>query len=266
MDCNGCVQRIKKAISSIEGVHNVYVDRPQQKLTVVGQAAPETLVQAIKKTRKIATISSHTEPSASDPPPSTEPEAKQDNNPQSSTDAPPVEPTTDPPKEPPPQENSAPDQSSKPSQEDQEASKSEAKDVEQVHMMHHYPHGRVIREHWNDYPPMGHQIGHEAPYYVTHSYNNYRPSPHVTEYGYLRAPAEDVRYRSVEPNGGGYYQNPVDDGYYQNRLDEGYYHNRGGDEYYQNRGGDGYYQNQGSDGNQVSSMFSDENPNACRIA
>ncbi|KAJ6793760.1 heavy metal-associated isoprenylated plant protein 5-like isoform X1 [Iris pallida] len=67
MDCNGCVQKIKKAIHTIDGVRDINVDIHQQKITVVGGADPELLVKAIKKTKKTATICSHAEP-ASQPP------------------------------------------------------------------------------------------------------------------------------------------------------------------------------------------------------
>ncbi|KAJ1407695.1 hypothetical protein SESBI_24169 [Sesbania bispinosa] len=65
------------------------------------------------------------------------------------------------------------------------------------------------------------------PVYVTHSYNTYRPSPYVIEYEYVRSP-------------------PPRHTHY-NRNMEHY----GGD--YQNGNGN------------ITSMFSDENPNACRI-
>lgn len=61
MDCNGCVQKIKKALNGINGIYDLYIDFPQQKLTVIGWADPERIIKAIKKVRKIATICSHTE-------------------------------------------------------------------------------------------------------------------------------------------------------------------------------------------------------------
>ncbi|KAK9161642.1 hypothetical protein Syun_007983 [Stephania yunnanensis] len=75
IDCNGCVQKIKKALHGINGIYDLYIDLPQQKLIVVGWADPEKIVKAIKKTRKVATICSHTEappdppPQPADPPP-----------------------------------------------------------------------------------------------------------------------------------------------------------------------------------------------------
>ncbi|KAK4775793.1 hypothetical protein SAY87_023754 [Trapa incisa] len=61
MDCNGCVQKIKRALHGISGIHDLYIDFPNQKLTIVGWADPQKIVKAIKKTRKTATICSHTE-------------------------------------------------------------------------------------------------------------------------------------------------------------------------------------------------------------
>ncbi|KAL0414787.1 UNVERIFIED_CONTAM: Heavy metal-associated isoprenylated plant protein 23 [Sesamum radiatum] len=61
MDCNGCVQKIKKALRGIAGIYDVYVDLCQQKITVVGWADPDIIVKAIRKTRKRAVISSHSE-------------------------------------------------------------------------------------------------------------------------------------------------------------------------------------------------------------
>lgn len=98
MDCNGCVQKIKKALYGINGepkekkqkkesiffihfflsffpyfllllefscsfagIYDIYIDFPQQKLTIIGWAEPERIMKAIKKTRKIATICSDSE-------------------------------------------------------------------------------------------------------------------------------------------------------------------------------------------------------------
>lgn len=43
------------------GIYHLYIDFPQQKLTIVGWADPGKIVKAIKKTRKTAVICSHTE-------------------------------------------------------------------------------------------------------------------------------------------------------------------------------------------------------------
>lgn len=231
MDCNGCVHKIKKAMHGIDGVYDVYVDSAQQKLTVVGRADPEKMVRAIKKTGKIATICSHTEqvePGGSDQPPSTEAAASSNPPATEAADqhpAPPAEPLQEAPSE----ETKAPE--ANPSPEAKDATPTDSKDVEEIHMVHHYPHSYIYREHWNNHPTSGHEIRHEAPYHVTHSYNSYRPSPYVTGYGDPQPPQQDIRYGEAEAH------------------HDGYYHNRGG-----------------GDGNQITSIFSDENPNACRIA
>ena len=196
----------------LDGVYSVNIDKAQQKLTVVGDVDPAKIVRAIKKTRKIATICSHTDPAAPTPPP---PEPAP---PAADAAPPPPEPPTEqpePPKDPPPPETPEPEVV-KPSPEPE------------VHMVHHDPHNYVHKEHWNhEYPSV------QAPVYVTHSYNSYQPSQTMSDYRYLRSPPRSTYY------GGADHQ----------AYNDGYYHN--------NRGG--------RDGNQVSSMFSDENPNACRI-
>ncbi|GJX31054.1 heavy metal-associated domain, HMA containing protein [Tanacetum coccineum] len=63
IDCNGCVQKIKKALLSINGINDVYIDIPQQKLRIIGWADHEKIIKAIKKTRKIVSICLETEPS-----------------------------------------------------------------------------------------------------------------------------------------------------------------------------------------------------------
>ncbi|XP_077218785.1 uncharacterized protein LOC143852978 [Tasmannia lanceolata] len=231
MDCNGCVQKIKKALHGINGIYDVNIDFPQQKLTLVGWVDPEKIIKAIKKTRKIATICSHTEatdtqapapnvdppaPEAANPPPAETPPAKP---------APPAEPTKEPP---PPQENPAPEVTPSPIATDTNASQpagpSEPKDVAEVHIIHHHPHG--YSEHWNKYSSIN-GFRHEAPPHVIHSYNTYKPSAYISEYGNVRSPPRNFLYRT---------EHYTDD-----------YHNRGN-----------------GDGN-ITSMFSDENPNACRI-
>ncbi|XP_010528813.1 PREDICTED: uncharacterized protein LOC104805828 isoform X2 [Tarenaya hassleriana] len=74
MDCNGCVQKIKKALHGINGINDIYVDFPGQKLTVVGWADPEKIVKAIRKTRKTATICSHEDQQKTEPEMSVAPE------------------------------------------------------------------------------------------------------------------------------------------------------------------------------------------------
>ncbi|XP_058757927.1 uncharacterized protein LOC131631164 isoform X2 [Vicia villosa] len=57
VDCNGCAQKIKKALNDINGIHDLRIDLDRQRLTIIGWADPEKIVKAIKnKTRKNATI------------------------------------------------------------------------------------------------------------------------------------------------------------------------------------------------------------------
>ncbi|KAH0462850.1 hypothetical protein IEQ34_010425 [Dendrobium chrysotoxum] len=227
MDCNGCVQRIKRALHNLDGIYEVYIDVAHQKLTVVGRVEPEKIVKAIKKTRKIATIctpaEASTEPSSSETTPAEQ--AANSNAPSTeSTNQAPIEatPPLDPPKETPPAENEGPDV--KPVPESNEASTSKPKSVGEIHMVHHYPHNDNYREQWNTHP-RAYEIRHEAsPHYLIHSYNNYRPSHSISEYLYNR----EAPQRSE---------------------------------------GNDYYHNQHSrDGSHITSMFSEENPNACTIA
>ncbi|TKY54189.1 Copper transport protein ATX1 [Spatholobus suberectus] len=74
VDCNGCVQKIKKALNGIHGIHDLRVDIHRQKLTIIGWADPEQVVKAIKKTKKNATICSSIELTSPSKP--TEPEPK----------------------------------------------------------------------------------------------------------------------------------------------------------------------------------------------
>ncbi|KAJ3676109.1 hypothetical protein LUZ60_003521 [Juncus effusus] len=197
MDCNGCVQRIKRALNGIEGVYEIYTDISQQKLTVIGNADPERILKAIKRTKKTATICSHVNPAEPVPPANEEPPS---GDPPAPEPAPPTEATLspEPPKDP---------------QVDQEA-----KPAPLVDMVNEYPHEFAHRDSWNTDPYYWnsmHDTRNENPYSnVTHSYNSYRPSNYVSEY----------EYASV--------QMPV---------------------------------RERADGGHDTSMFSDENPNACTI-
>ncbi|KAF9607481.1 hypothetical protein IFM89_036078 [Coptis chinensis] len=245
MDCNGCVQKIKRALHGINGIYDLYIDFPQQKLTVVGWADPEKIVRAIKKTRKIATIYSHTTPNDSptqptEPAPEVAPPAPENPPPES---APAEAPPTEPPKDPPPPENPPPE-ATPPSDTgaNQPPQPSGPKDVEEIHVIHHhhpndYHHGS--NGQWNNHPTghgywgnyrNGHVFRPEPPVYASHSYNTYKPSPYISEYEYVRSPPRQAHYSRME-----HYSED--------------YHSRS------NNG----------DGNNITSMFSDENPNACSI-
>ncbi|KAF8392639.1 hypothetical protein HHK36_022988 [Tetracentron sinense] len=249
MDCNGCVQKIKKALHGINGIYEVHIDFPQQKLTVVGWVDPQKIIKAIKKTRKRATICAHTvqtEPAVQ----STEPEAALENGLPASnatnlpTESPPAEaaPPVEPPKDPPPPEN--PPLGVAQSSVAIETTGGHThhpfgpKDVEEVHVVYRHPpdynygysYGHSYGGNWNNYPN-SHGFQHQPPppVYVTHSYNTYKPSHYISEY---EPPPQQIHYSRPEH----YYSED--------------YHN---------------HSNGNSNGNNITSMFSDENPNACRI-
>ncbi|KAL1359106.1 hypothetical protein AAHE18_04G082600 [Arachis hypogaea] len=253
MDCQGCVQKIKKALSGINGIYDLYIDYPQQKITIIGWADPEKILKAIKKTRKIATISNIDLPTdVPQPPPQEEAEPTQQPEPEANSEkapepaqeeAPPL--PEEPLKGEPPTKVTSP----RPPENNNEChcqnpppSTPETRDVGEVHVMHqHHPYNYVNRydfghnyvgysdrfQYQNRNMPMflGERPQHV---HVTHSYNAYRPSPYVTEYEY-------VRYR------------------HYNRM-----------EYYTTRDYNHSYYNGNGNGN-ITSMFSDENPNSCRI-
>ncbi|KAK6913728.1 Heavy metal-associated domain, HMA [Dillenia turbinata] len=248
MDCNGCVQKIKKALNGINGIYDLYIDFPQQKITIIGWADPEKIVKAIKKTRKAATVCAHTEQPTDPAAKPTEPTPEGGEPKPDAASPPPAEntapeaPPTEPPKDPQPPENPpAPEAAPPPAANDQTGGQpsnaSKPKDVEEVHVIYHHPpdyryrygYGHCHGMHWDNHHPSDQGFRQEPPQpiYVTHSYNTYRPSPFITEYEHIRAPPQNMHYNSM------------------NHYSEDYHNNR-------------------SNGN-ITSMFSDENPNACRI-
>ncbi|GAB4831399.1 hypothetical protein Ancab_005410 [Ancistrocladus abbreviatus] len=54
MDCRGCVNRVRKALKRLKGVHNVDIDMGKQKVTVTGWATEERVLEALRKTGKRA--------------------------------------------------------------------------------------------------------------------------------------------------------------------------------------------------------------------
>ncbi|KAI3833465.1 hypothetical protein MKX03_027209 [Papaver bracteatum] len=247
MDCNGCVQKIKKALSGINGIYDTHIDFPKQKVTIIGWAEPEKIVKAIKKTKKIATVCSHTEPTESTQPPTEPPPPEAAAAPDATTsptepppaeNSPPPEPSKDPPppENPTPPENTTPETPTPPPPENPP----QPKDLEQIHVIHHH-HSQdniygysgfrndqqIDHGHWQSYP---HELRTNQPMYATQSYNNYTPSPYVPKYYYqsARSPPQPTDYRMVE------------------------HYN-------------GEYRNYDSNGNTITSIFSDENPNACTI-
>lgn len=56
MDCDGCELKVKKALSSMEGVKSVDINRKQQKVTVTGYVEPNKVLKRAKSTGKKAEI------------------------------------------------------------------------------------------------------------------------------------------------------------------------------------------------------------------
>ncbi|KAJ8528792.1 hypothetical protein K7X08_030436 [Anisodus acutangulus] len=210
MDCNGCVQKIKKALHGIHGIHDLYIDFPQQKITIVGSADPEKIVKAIKKTRKSAIVCSHIE--QADPP--TEPEepapAESEAPPPESSNHPPEappaeEPPTEPPKDPPTQEN-------QPAEEKQThrvlttPKANQTNPVEEVHVIYHYP------------PDYGHR------YNFSQGMSSHEPPrDHGYRYNYgqnvIHEPPQDHRYSRYNYGQSMSQEPPRDHGY--NRYNYG---------------------------------------------
>lgn len=166
---------------------------------MVGRAELDKILRAIKKTRKIATICSHTDPNAPPPEPAPAPPAEPPAPPEPASNNPPAE---EAPKEPtppaaPPQETQA--------AEAKDTAPAEPKVVEEVHMVHQYPYNYTCNRQF------------ESPRYV---YQWPMPAPKITPYSWAEA---------YEP------------------------------EY--------YYQGQraGYGNRNITSMFSEENPNNCAI-
>ncbi|GER30559.1 heavy metal transport/detoxification superfamily protein [Striga asiatica] len=301
MDCNGCVQKIKKALNGVPGISDIYIDFPKQNITIVGWADPKQIVRAIKKTRKTAIICLHTEP-----PPSPEQQTPEERAPQpENTNQPQNKPTQtepsppEPPKEqqqqqkkPPPPENPSPlpENPSPPPSEPEQGPKpetannatpshsgqppSQPKDrKEEIHVIHHHPpdygyrydYGTNFQQqgynsHWNPYhggPQFREGPSHlPQPVYVAHNYNTYQPSPNITEYAYNHSPPRYSHYGVPE----NYTRYSVPESYtrYSVPDDCARY---SAPEYY---GRDYYYDGNSGNGN-VTSMFSEENPNACSI-
>ncbi|KAK6161054.1 hypothetical protein DH2020_004435 [Rehmannia glutinosa] len=228
-------------------------------ITIIGWADPEVIIKAIKKTRKRAIICLHTEQQSDEPAQPTEPTPE-------GGEAPPPEPTTQPPEptqteatspaEPPP-ENPPPETMTSSESANATSSQSEQpskpKEPEEIHVVHHhqpdygyryYAYGPNFQQGYNgqfnayhggpgfrEEPPQPPQ-----PVYVTHSYNTYKPSPYVTEYAY---PVHHQMHIPVTTKVLSNYSIP---------------------DYYSQD----YYSGNNSNGN-ITSMFSEENPNACTI-
>ncbi|KAG4923209.1 hypothetical protein GLYMA_18G019300v4 [Glycine max] len=56
MDCDGCVLKVRKTLSSLDGVESVEINRKQQKVTVTGYVEPNKVLKKAKSTGKKAEI------------------------------------------------------------------------------------------------------------------------------------------------------------------------------------------------------------------
>ncbi|GMN33617.1 hypothetical protein TIFTF001_004265 [Ficus carica] len=56
MDCDGCELKVKKALSSLNGVKSVEINRKQQKVTVTGYVEANKVLKKAKSTGKKAEI------------------------------------------------------------------------------------------------------------------------------------------------------------------------------------------------------------------
>ncbi|KAI9122877.1 hypothetical protein K1719_005766 [Acacia pycnantha] len=236
MDCNGCVQRIKKTLNNIDGINDIYFDLPQQKLTIIGWADPEYIIQAIRRTKRNATIiCSHynIEPTQ----PLSQPPEQASAQKQQEEDGPPEKLQAEPRKEPPPPEQ-PPEEAALPkltedSSSQQSQSCPESEDEAEVHETYQHPPNYGSR-----YASCDECVGPrdkyhrevflqepQIPIYVTHRYNTYQAPPYVTEYEHVRSYQQHTHYSRMEHYSGEYYNENVS----------------------------------------FTSMFSDENPNSCTI-
>ncbi|KAK7264673.1 hypothetical protein RJT34_32283 [Clitoria ternatea] len=234
VDCNGCVQKIKKALNDIHGIHDLRVDFSRQKLTILGWADPEKVVKAIKKTKKNATICSNIELRS----PTEEESIRKGNAPAQDATQPPS--TQAPPSqaslrsEPPPEKPPTLATSHTHTQHVATRQRHNNPGTKHVHMTHqHQPNyanrfnaGHSFAEQCDRYhnnPVSLQEPSHSM--HVTHSYNTYMPSHYVTEYEHIRSPSRHAQYNSFEHYSGDCQNDCVN----------------------------------------FSSMFSDDNPNACTI-
>ncbi|GAB2217805.1 hypothetical protein Drorol1_Dr00001017 [Drosera rotundifolia] len=263
MDCNGCVQRIKKALTGMNGIYDLQIDLAQQKIIIIGWVDPEKIVKAIKKTRKVATICSHTEV-PNPPAPAAEPapdggappadnatpppaEAKPAEAPAAATEPPKDQPPppAEPPKEQPPPtpENPPPGVAASENKDPKPQRPTLTKDVGEVRVIYHYPpvHGHPYGYRYSYGPPDGHgnmgfhmdpsfRYERSPPVHVMHSHNTFRPSSYITGYQYIQSPPRYAYYDGI-------------DQHYEQDYERGSSSNNG----------------------TITAVFSDENPNACTI-
>ncbi|XP_078444924.1 uncharacterized protein LOC144714115 [Wolffia australiana] len=252
MDCRRCAQKVKKALQRVAGVSDVAIDMAQSKVTVTATAPLDDILKALKKTRKSASVVSHTRLS---PPP----------QPSDANPTPPEKDKTPPPPPPPPQEKEAapseekekppaPEEGKKappsednptaekkeitpPAEEEKKAEPSDDKptaekkeitppeeDKPTAEKKEMAPAAEEKKAEPSDYP-YHHQAYHLRPENVVLSYNRHRPVGGVAEYVYLKPEEQVIAY--VESSYEGVVYHP-----YQNNA---------------------------------ASVFSDENPNSCSV-
>ncbi|XP_037437663.1 probable pathogenesis-related protein ARB_02861 isoform X2 [Triticum dicoccoides] len=167
MDCNGCVHKIRKTLSGIDGVGEVHVDQANHKITVVGIADPARIVKAIRKANRVPTICSHTDPAAAPAPPAEggeAPPADPPPPPPAEGEAPPPAPADPPPAEEAPAEP--------PAAENKEAPPAETPATTMIYVVRDYPYSyHAYRGHWANHPSNIHGVRYDAaaPYYAAHS-------------------------------------------------------------------------------------------------
>ncbi|MCO5582673.1 hypothetical protein L7F22_036572 [Adiantum nelumboides] len=54
MDCPGCERTVRKALSRLKGIHNVEIDREQQKVTVTGFVDKDKVLNRVRRKGKVA--------------------------------------------------------------------------------------------------------------------------------------------------------------------------------------------------------------------
>ncbi|KAI5070199.1 hypothetical protein GOP47_0014542 [Adiantum capillus-veneris] len=56
MDCPGCERTVRKALSRLSGIHNVEIDREQQKVTVMGFVDKDKVLNRVRRKGKLAEL------------------------------------------------------------------------------------------------------------------------------------------------------------------------------------------------------------------
>eukprot|EP00249_Psilotum_nudum_P008780 c21504_g1_i1 orf=333-701(-) len=51
LHCQGCVRRVRKAVSKLEGVDSYHLDLDKEKVTVIGKVNPKVVLQRVSKIR-----------------------------------------------------------------------------------------------------------------------------------------------------------------------------------------------------------------------